>query len=144
MLTPSIVLASWAQLSEKELLEQTSVGVIGEFIGTTRIIVEENNATLIVGIIKVKSVLKGLVEKELLSIVIRNANAPRVSTSITFQEGQKGLWLLKQYSPANPSLYSANHPQQFIASGDIARIKHFKSVLLESNIQIKSHKMAFK
>jgi hypothetical protein len=128
----SIASASWAKLSSEALIEQTNVAVVGEFIGTTRISSQEVGKELIVGVIKIESVLVGSIQDDLLLIVIRKAGYPLSSSIINFNKGEKGLWLLKQYSSANSLLYSVNHPQQFIASGDVARINHFKSLLLEN------------
>lgn len=128
VLTPSIALASWIKLSPEELVGQSKFAVIGEFIGTTRISTQLANKILIVGVIKVESVLAGPVQDDFVLIAIRRAGAPLVSSTINFKKGQTGLWLLKQYSPDNTALYSAHHPQQFTPSSDTDTINHLKKL----------------
>lgn len=129
ILTPSVTLASWVKLSPEELIEQTQVAVIGEFIGTTRIVTDVKDESLIVGIIKVKELLGRSVQDDFLLFAIRYEGAPLISTTISFNKGQKGLWLLKQHSPNNTVLFSVSHPQQFIPFNDTKSISHLKKLL---------------
>ena len=135
LLSPSIALASWVKLSPEQLVGQSKLAVIGEFIGTTSIAAQEKGKTLIVGVIKVETVLDGSVQDDLLLIAIPNAGAPLVSSTILFRKGQTGLWLLTQHSPNNAALYSASHPQQFTPSSDSDTINHLKKLLA----QLKQH-----
>jgi len=129
LLSPSIALAAWAKLSPEELVGQAQLAIVGEFIGTTRITTQETGKNLIVGIIKIEIVLDGSVQDDFLLIAIRNVGAPSISTTINFRPGQKGLWLLKQYSSTNTTLYNANHPQQFTPYNDIKTLEHLKSLI---------------
>jgi len=121
---PSIALASWVQLSPEELVAQSKLSVVGEFIGTTRVATQESGKELIVGIIKIQKVLSGSIRDDFLLIAIRKADVPQISSTIRFKKGQKGLWLLTRYSADNKTLYSASHPQQFTQSTDKETIKH--------------------
>jgi hypothetical protein len=133
LLTPSIAFASWVKLSPKELVEQTQVAVIGEFLGTTRIATSMKGKSLVVGIIKVKDDLGISVQYDFLLIAIRYVSAPLISTNIDFKKGQKGLWLLKQHSPDNALLYSASHPQQFVPFSDVSTMNHLKDLWMNKN-----------
>jgi len=135
LLSPSIALASWIKLSPEELVAQSKLAVIGEFIGTTRVAAQETGKQLIVGIIKVETVLDGYFQDDFLLIAIRKVEAPRISSTIKFKKGQKGLWLFTQYYPDNTALYSASHPQQFTLSSDIDTISDLKSLLAKQKIQ---------
>ncbi|NQZ89449.1 MAG: hypothetical protein HRT54_17880 [Colwellia sp.] len=131
LLTPAIALASWVKLSPEELVGQSKLAVIGEFIGTTRIATIDSGKNLIVGVIKVETVLAGAIQDDFLLIAIRRAGVPLVSSTIDFKKGQTGLWLLKQYSADNTALYSASHPQQFTSSSDTDTINHLKKTLAQ-------------
>jgi len=131
LLSPSLVLASWVKLSPEELVGQSKLAVIGEFIGTTRVAAQKTGTNIIVGIIKIETVLDGSVHDDFLLIAIRNADSPLISSTIGFKKGQRGLWLLKQYSPDNTLLYSASHPQQFTLSSDVKTIIHLTNLVAE-------------
>ena len=134
LLPPSfLVFSSWVKLTEKELIELTNVAVIGELIGSTTISNNETQDGLIVGIIKVEKILSGPFSDDFLLFVIQRSGIARISSTVNFKKGQKGLWLLKQYGPTTPFLFSANHPQQFISSSDINKINHLKSMIITSN-----------
>ncbi|TWX59567.1 hypothetical protein [Colwellia hornerae] len=130
-LSPSFAFASWIKLSPEELIEQSKLAVIGEFIGTTRLMTQKTGKNLIAGIIKVDDFLDGSVSDDFLLIVIGHEGDGLISTTINFKKGQKGLWLLQLYSPDNPVLYSASQPQQFTPSSDLATINELKNLLIE-------------
>lgn len=130
-LSTSSTLGSWIKLSPKQLVTQSNLAVIGEYIGTTRIKSFPAGNELIVGVIKVNNILKGSVQDELILIAIRNAKGALMASTTSFKKGQKGLWLLTQYSPDNAVLYSANHPQQFIPSSNIDAMSVMKKLLIK-------------
>jgi hypothetical protein len=131
LLNSSIAFASWVKLSPEELVEQSKLAVIGEFIGTTRIATQEAGKNLIVGVINVETVLDGSVQDDIILIAIRTSGAPLISTTINYKKGQNGLWLLKHYSPDNTTLYSASHPQRFTPSSDVDTFNLLKNLVAE-------------
>jgi hypothetical protein len=133
LLSPSLAFASWVKLSPEELVGQSKLAVIGEFIGTTRVAAQKAGTNIIVGVIKVETVLDGSVRDDFLLIAIRKVGSPLISSTINVNKGQKGLWLLNKYSPDNTALYSANHPQQFTPSSDVKTINLLKKLIAEQN-----------
>ena len=134
LLLSSITHASWVKLSSEELIQQTKLAVIGEFIGSTSIVIKADKIEFSAGIIKVEKVENGITNDEFLLIVLRRKGAPRISTDINYSKGQKGLWLLTNYSQDNPTLYSAGHPQRFVSYKNSETLHQLKKLLAKHKL----------
>jgi hypothetical protein len=88
--------ADWINPPMEELYEQSQLVVVGEFVGRDTLRSAGSDDELVVGAIKVDSILKGDEEK---AIVLMKLPAPRPgglvsSADIVIEDGQRGLWYL--------------------------------------------------
>lgn len=109
--------SAWLQLTEQELISQSSVIVTGTLIGETRVAHWDD---LIIGVIRIDRVLKGDATQKIALLMLRPAEGPSVSTQLNYQIGQRGLWFLRDRQPGEAGLYVADHPQRFVTDEDAA------------------------
>lgn len=113
----------WAQMSDEELVSSSELIVIGEWLGQIQVVLESGKSFQGIGVIAVSKVLKGSLEPGFVLVQRAAAGAPRSSSDLNFERGQKGLWLLRAKPDGAQGIYLVDHPHRFVsASGDPARI----------------------
>ena len=103
----------WAKMSLKELIESSSLVVVGELVSTERL---PNNSHFDSGKIQITKVVIGNKTLQEVFIAMPNVHGAIKSTDIIYKEGQRGLWFLrtnKAIKTAGTDLYSADNPQRF-------------------------------
>lgn len=94
--------ASWAQMSDEELVDRSEVIVVGVLV--------ESDIPGSFGAIKVREVLKGEINETL----ILGGRPDLVSSDTLFYRvGQTGLWFLRPSPDGSAAVYLADHPQRF-------------------------------
>ena len=120
----------WARLSDEELIASSDLIVMGEWLGETQIALEGAASTQGVGVIAVSEVIKGKREPGFVLVQRRGAGALRSSSDLSFERGQRGLWLLRAKPGGAQGIYLADNPQRFVSeSGDGGRIAALKRLI---------------
>lgn len=123
--------AMWAELSDQELIESSEIIATGTLIGTTRVTIPPKGVDLILGVLRIETVLKGDAGRKVALIVLPAPTPGFITTDLmTYKTGQSGLWFLEPRARAEQGLYHANHPQRFLPFGTAADdIEKFKKLL---------------
>jgi hypothetical protein len=104
----------WAKMSLKELIESSSLVVIGELVSTERL---PNNSHFDSGKIRITKVVIGDKTLQEVFIAMPNAHGAIKSTDINYKQGQSGVWFLRpdnaKKNTAAKDLYFADNPQRF-------------------------------
>ena len=121
--------AMWVKLSDTELVEKSDVVITAELIGQTQVNI--NQATFVVGVLKVEEVLKGDQGQTIILLALPSAEGSRSSTDIFYKDGQKGLWFLRKRKVKGESgIYLADHPQRFVSEKHAdAQIEIIRNIL---------------
>ena len=120
----------WARLSDEELIASSDLIVMGEWLGETQIALEGAASTQGVGVIAVSEVIKGKREPGFVLVQRPGAGALRSSSDLSFERGQRGLWLLRAKPGGAQGIYLADNPQRFVSeSGDGGRIASLKRLI---------------
>lgn len=131
-LVPGGVHATWASLSETQLLARSELVVIGELIGHSEVVLSEGASALNLGVIRVDEVLKGPEGMSIAYLALPRAKGPAVSTDIHYRTGQQGLWYLRARG-SGQGVYLADHPQRFVpATAASDRIRALRTLLKNS------------
>ena len=104
--------AMWARLSDIQLIETSSVIVVGTFAKTAT--VPSDGRTQTVGVIEIDTVLKGDFEAKTIWLNVPQSGTPISSSDIFYRIGQKGLWFLRSLEPKSAAIFAADHPQRFV------------------------------
>ncbi len=103
--------ATWAGMTDQELVNQSEVIVKATFIGKATVRFPETQKPRLLGVLKVEHIYKGEpVDVVLLDLPLRSPNVS-VSTDIRHTVGQRGFWFLRS-SPASEGIFLADHPQR--------------------------------
>lgn len=125
--------AMWASMTDEELVQKSSLIVMGEWVGQTAWVPAGsalNAPRMEIGAIAVQKVLKGEPATTLVLVSAVAPHAPRSSSDLIYKRGDLGLWLLTQGPGADAGIYRADHPQRFVsqASG-AARIEKLRQLI---------------
>ncbi len=104
--------AMWARLSDAQLVETSSMIVVGTFAKTST--VSSDGRTQTVGVIEIDTVLKGDLGTKTIWLNVPQPGTPISSSDIVYRIGQKGLWFLRRLAPETIAIYAADHPQRFV------------------------------
>ncbi len=103
--------ATWAGMTDQELINQSDVIVKATFLGKTIVQFPGMPKKALLGVLKVEHVYKGeAADVILLSLPLRPPNVS-VSTDILHVVGKNGLWFLRS-NDASEGTYLADHPQR--------------------------------
>lgn len=120
----------WARLSDDELIASSDLIVQGEWLGETQVALDGAARTQGVGVIAVSEVIKGKRELGFVLVQRPGAGAPRSSSDLDFERGQRGLWLLRAKPGGAQGVYLVDTPQRFVSeSGDGERIAVLKRLI---------------
>ncbi len=108
----------FVQMSDDELIRQSELVVVGEWLGQSTVTIDGHRVDL--GVLRVSEVLKGSAGTTVVLIPVASLDAPRSSSDIRYKRGDGGIWLLRPH-PRIAGTYAADHPQRFV-SGPPARI----------------------
>ena len=108
--------ASWAQMSDEELVERSEVIVLATLA--------ESDIPGSFGSLQVRDVLKGDVSGRLIL-----SGRPKLASSdtLSYRAGQSGLWFLRAAPDGHASMYLADHPQRF--EPDVSTREFWKSLV---------------
>ena len=104
--------AMWARLSDAQLIETSSLIVVGTLTKTAT--TPSNGRTRTVGVIEIETVLKGNLGTKAVWLNVPQPGSPISSSDIYYGIGQKGLWFLRLLGPESAAIYAADHPQRFV------------------------------
>ncbi len=104
--------AMWARLSDAQLVETSSMIVVGTFAKTAT--VSSDGRTQTVGVIEIDTVLKGDLGTKTIWLNVPQPGTPISSSDIFYRIGQKGLWFLRSLEPKSAAIFAADHPQRFV------------------------------
>jgi hypothetical protein len=116
LFTATPVLAMWAKYSNADLIEKSELIVEGRFMGTTEVLLPNQQHPLTLGVLQVTKVLKGKPKTEVVLLALPSKSGLVSSTDIHYRQGQNGLWFLYQKTNAIGGVYSADHPQRFLSA----------------------------
>jgi len=105
----------WAELTEDELFEQSSLILSGRVIDTSVLLFADEGLRVAVAVIAVDEVYKGSPSGATVLVEIPVPDPALHTTEITYTTGQSGLWFLRPRSPEDEGIYLADHPQRFVA-----------------------------
>ena len=124
----------FARYTETQLIESSSLIVVGTLIGRTTLQLSADAGQLNVGVIAIEDRLKGDQDESIALILLPSEGPTLVSDSITYEVGQQGLWFLRSRDPDARGLYVADHPQRFESMDGITeRVADLKSLLAAAN-----------
>jgi len=103
--------AMWAQLSDAELVDTSSLIVVGKL---ARMTVPSEDHAYTVGVIEIDDVLKGDSAAKTVWLDVPQPGTPISSSDIFYRVGQEGLWFLRLLAPDDGEIYAADHPQRFV------------------------------
>ena len=104
--------AMWARLSDAQLVETSSMIVVGTLSNTAT--TPSNGQTRTVGVIEIDTVLKGNQGTTSVWLNVPQPGTPISSSDIEYRIGQKGLWFLRSLGPKSAAIFAADHPQRFV------------------------------
>ncbi len=120
----------WPELSQMELIEQSSLIVTGSLIGRTAVTIEPEGGNLTLGVINIDTVLKGDQNQTVALLMLPSPSGLALASIIDYEVGQSGLWFLKLRTPQESGLYLADHPQRFVPMAEAAgQIEALKKIL---------------
>ena len=126
--------AMFARYTEAQLIESSSLIVVGTLIGRTTLQLSTDAGQLNVGVIAIEDRLKGGQDDSIALLLLPAEGAALVSDTITYEVGQQGLWFLRSRDPDARGLYVADHPQRFeLMDGTTERVADLKSLLAGAN-----------
>lgn len=109
--TVALSSASWAPMSDEELITSSPVIVLGTLV--------QSDVAGSFGAIRVTESLKGDRDEPL---ILGGRPAIVSSDTLFYRVGQTGLWFLRPISDSDNSLHLADHPRRFEANtAEIAR-----------------------
>ena len=130
LLLPRSGTAMWAQMSDAELVASSDLIVVGEWLGQTEVVLQAGATPQAIGVVAVSETLKGTATAGFALVQRPAATAPRSSSDLDFERGQKGLWLLRAKPGGTKAVFLADHPQRFVnAAQDSARIAALKALI---------------
>ncbi len=127
---PNRLNAMFAPLSDRELIDASTLVVQAEFLGQTEVQFGAAGASMSVGVLMVQEALKGGLQGRIVLLALPSSAKPMSSSDILYRTGQTGLWFLHLPPNATKGIYLADHPQRFISSvSGRAKIDSFKLLL---------------
>jgi hypothetical protein len=127
---PGSLHAMFAPLSDRELIEGSSLIVQAEFVGQAQVDLGPSAGSQWLGVLVVRETLKGVVADKIVLIAVPSPAGPRSSSDILYQPGQTGLWFLHARPGGTSGILVADHPQRFVPAGSgQARIEEFRRSL---------------
>ena len=130
VMLPSTVVAMFAASSDDELIQRSSLIVLGTWVGQTELRLQGMAETVALGVISVSETLKGTAGQSLVFVAVPKPGAPRSGSDILYRRGDQGLWLLHSQPGAPTSVYLADHPQRFVSAASAsARIETLRKAL---------------
>ena len=124
----------FARYTEAQLIESSSLIVVGTLIGRTTLQLSADAGQLNVGVIAIEDRLKGGQDDSIALLLLPAEGAALASDTITYEVGQQGLWFLRSRDPDARGLYVADHPQRFESMDGITeRVADLKSLLAAAN-----------
>ncbi|HMV21233.1 MAG TPA: hypothetical protein PKL28_14095 [Rhodocyclaceae bacterium] len=115
----------FVQMSDDELIRQSELIVVGEWLGQSPLTVDGHRVDL--GVVRVSEVLKGPSGTTVVLIPAASVDAPRSSSDLRYKRGDSGIWFLRPH-PRIAGTFSAEHPQRFV-SGPPARIDALRRLI---------------
>lgn len=107
-------LGMFVKMSDEQLLDDSSVIVVAEFIGYSDLELGPAGRSTRLGVLKRSVTLKGETTQTIFLIKLASPNAPISSTDLNYKSGDTGLWFL---SPTDvKGVFQCNHPQRFVSS----------------------------
>lgn len=120
----------WAQMSDEELVANSQLIVIGEWLGQSQVVLEAGANVQGIGVIVVSEVLKGSLDSGFTLVQRPATGGLRSSSDLNFERGQIGLWLLRAKPGGTQGIFLADHPQRFVSAGkDATRIAALKRLI---------------
>lgn len=121
--------AMWVKLSDTELVEKSDVIITAELIGQTQITISQSKN--VVGVLKIGEVLKGAEGLTIILLALPSTEGPRSSTDIFYENGQNGLWFLRERKiRGDAGIYLADQPQRFVSEKQAdAQIEIVRNIL---------------
>jgi len=122
--------AMFAPLSDRELIEGSSLIVQAEFVGQAPVDFGPGAGSQWLGVLVVRETLTGVVADRIVFIAVPSPAGPRSSSDILYRPGQTGLWFLHARPGGANGMLVADHPQRFVPAGSgQARIEEFRRSL---------------
>jgi hypothetical protein len=128
-MTHDVVDASWAKLTDAQLIKQSDIIVIGELIGQTDVKMAPVSAEMTLGVLQVEEVLKGEQSQNVILLELPYSRGLRNDAEVFYKKGQKGLWFLRLRAPREAGIYLADHPQRFLSVKQVSQIETFRKLL---------------
>jgi hypothetical protein len=123
---PSPSVAMWTAMSDAELVQASTLIVMGTWVGQAALSLPGAGAQVQVGVVAVSEILRGAaaaVGPSVVFVAVPNASGLRASSDVHYRKGDSGLWLLRPHPDAAVGLHLADNPQRFVpASTGAARI----------------------
>ncbi len=120
----------WAAMTDEELIRQSDLVVMGEWLGQGPVKWSPTAAPTELGVIRVREALKPAAGVQPLAFVALPRPTGLLSGSdLNFKPGDHGLWLLRAL-PGMAGLHAVDHPQRFVplATG-AAKISELRRLL---------------
>lgn len=109
------VSADWQYLTADQLANKSSLIVVGELIGRTKIRFAGSSQLENIGVVRVDDALKGDRATKIVLLLL-TPDRPKglvSSTDVTLRDGQRGLWYLR--AEGREGLFEVNRPDRFVA-----------------------------
>jgi hypothetical protein len=113
--------ALWVKMTECELVEQSTLIVLGEYMGESQIQPTEQSLISRLGVINVETMLKGTAED--IVFIEQAYSAIKNSSDIQYKTQEKGIWFLKPSPMYRSGVFLANHPQRFKPINELLAVK---------------------
>lgn len=109
--------AMWAELSRKQLVEQSDIIATGRLVAAVPFTLAAENVSVTLGVIALETVLKGE-PGTMAALLLVPTPRPGIHSSdeIAYRVGQEGLWFLRLRAIGDKGIYLADHPQRFVPS----------------------------
>ena len=102
--------ATWARLSDRDLIDRSELIVEATLIGKTRIRLQ--GLTRRLAVLKVQRVYQGGAAEVVLLALPDRPPGVVVSTDIDYPVGEAGIWFLRLDPASQEGIYLADHPQR--------------------------------
>jgi hypothetical protein len=104
--------ATWAEISDQDLIERSVLIVEATLIGKTRITLAGQGVTRRLAVLKVQRVYKGKTGEVVLLALPDRDPGIIVSTDIDYPVGETGIWFLRLDPASQEGIFLADHPQR--------------------------------
>lgn len=121
--------AMFAPLNDADLLRSSDLIALGEWLGQTRLQTPGQATPWDLGVLRIDELWRGPEGLQLAMMQAQGPGRPVSSSTLLFQRGDRGLWLL-QLLPGSLGIYQCEHPQRFVAaSAGRSRIQALRAQL---------------